>query len=271
MKLIKTGIVLLIFGASFAFFSTRSYPIQSVMALLMEKFHQHYDIIDIQGNKLVLIDEISELFFETNSQDKVILKNTDKIVEELVQFPLIKQVRVKRYSPSKVAIIITERSPLLFYYDANFNTVMVENDFDEFYDKRVPLESLIFVRGAYKKQKIQNFLKILQKYPSIYENLTEIEHFLGYRFNIVLNNKVQVLLPESDKRLPVELEYLTRIIHQRNILHKGISEIDLRDASKIYISARNRYQPPSNRVVLYKTPTEDAKYEQVINNAIAKI
>ena len=115
-------------------------------------------------------------------------------------------------------------------------------------------------------------MKMLQEFPLIYNNITEIENFFGYRFNIVLNNKIQILLPEKNAKNA--LSKLEKYIVKYNVLKTHIYRIDFRNKDKVFLASdakKTVYEPEKMKYIVYKTQTRNEKYHQIIQNAISKI
>ena len=253
---------------------TRAYTING-SALFNGFFNNVYkkiDYVEVAGNDLVTTDDIISTLYNIDAQDKFILKDKHQIVEGLQKIELIESVMLKYTLPSKLIITINERTPTMFYHTEYLNIQIVDSNFNEFFDDRVDVKHLIYIRGKYNKEQIRSLIKMLQEFPLIYNNLTEIENFFGYRFNIVLNNKIQILLPE--KNITDALLKLEQYILKFNVLKTNIYRIDFRNKDKIFFASdpkKTVYAPEKMKYIVYKTQTRNEKYRQIIQNAISKI
>lgn len=238
-------------------------------------FHGVYrkvDYVEITGNSAVSTDEITSVLYSLDDKDKFILKSKSEIVEELRKIEIISEVMLKYSLPSKLLITVKERTPVLFYHTEYLVPRIVDSNFEEFYDERVNLQNLVYIRGQYSREKIQSFIQLLQKFPYVYNNLTEIENFFDYRFNIVLNNKLYIMLPENN--VEVSLQRLQEYIVKYNLLRTNIYKVDMRNEDKVFFASNaeiTQYVPEQNRYVMYKVRTRSEKYRQIIENAISKI
>ena len=87
--------------------------------------------------------------------------------------------------------------------------------------------------GKFEVEDLLKFYTKIQRYETISQNLSDIYGFYGFKFNIVLNRKTLVLLPEAGQ---IEaLEMLARLINENGILNKNIKQLDLRVKGKIFI------------------------------------
>lgn len=272
MKIFKLLTVLLVIFSALIFFITRNYSINSIITSFFRNIYQKVDIIDIQGNETIPTQDIVNALYKVNSKDKMLLKNKKEIIESLKAFPLIDSVGIKYTLPSKLLITINERKPLFFYYTQNQMPTIVDTNFKEFSTQNISLKNLIFIRGKYQKEDIEKFLKFLYQYPLIYENITEIEMFFGYRFNIVLNNHLQVLLPE--KNVDKSLKMLIKFIRKYNVLNSNIYRIDFRNDQKIFFASskdHSKYKPDTDKFLVYKQQTQNAQYKEIIESAIKTV
>ena len=255
-------------------FVTRAYSINSspIFNGFFNNVYKKIDYVDVVGNDLVSTDDIISTLYNIDAQDRFILKDKHQIVDGLQKIELIESVMLKYTLPSKLIITIKERTPTMFYHTEYMNVQIIDANFNEFFDDRVDLEHLVYIRGKYNKETIQSLIKVLQEFPLIYNNLTEIEHFFGYRFNIVLNNKIQVFLPERNTK--DALLKLQQYILKYNVAKTNIYRIDFRNKDKVFFAsdAKNTvYEPEKMKYIVYKTQSRNEKYRQIIQNAISKI
>lgn len=228
--------------------------------------------MDIVGNNIVPTEDIVAALYNTNVRDEFILKSKRQIIESLRQNEMIEDIFLKITLPNKLVIVIKERESLLAYHAQYKKIKYVDINFHEFETKYLNPKDLIYLRGKYEKDRVEKFFKILQKYRAIYNNITEVENFADYRFNIVLNNKLQVLLPEYEPEKA--LETLHTYIVKYDILHTTVYRIDFRSQGKVYISfdkSVKKYTPEPIKIVLYKKPNEYEKYRKIIEDAMSKI
>ena len=173
MKVLKYSILAFVLFVVFLFFLTKSHILNSwSIGNLFHGVYRKVDYVEILGNKLVSTDEITSILYSLNNEDKFILKGKSEIVEELRKIEIINEVMLKYSLPSKLSIIVKERIPVLFYHTEYLEPRIIDSNFEEFYDERVDLQNLVYIRGQYSQEKIKNFIQLLQKFPYIYNNLT---------------------------------------------------------------------------------------------------
>lgn len=256
------------------FIATRSYDINhgNIFNLIFEKIYKKIDYVEILGNNLISTEDITAVLYNVNKKDKFILKNKEEIIEDLGKMELIHSVILKYSLPSKLVITVNERLPIMFFYAEDLKINIVDSNFEEFYDSRVNTQELVHWRGKFDKEKAKNIFDILMKFPLIYNNLTEVEDFFGYRFNIVLNNKIQVLLPA--KNIEDALSLLNSYIKKYNISRTNIYRIDFRDKKKVFFAVNadvKVYKPEKNKYFVYKAVNTDTTYRDIIESAMKKV
>jgi cell division septal protein FtsQ len=208
-----------------------------------------------------------------DKKDSFILKDKQAIINSLKNFGTIENVTLKYTLPTKLTITIKEREPIMFYHNSDGKVKIIDSNFNEFFDSHVKLEYLIYLRGKYRENAVRELLKTAAKFPLIYENLTEIENFFDYRFNIILNNRLEVSLPE--KNVERYFKILEGYTTKYNLLKTNIYRIDFRNPNKVFLASNKnveKYEPmPMQYVVYRENYIRDDKYRNIITNALAKI
>lgn len=274
-KLLTYSIAFSIFVALVTFLITRPYALNSnkIFNILFNNVHRKIDYVEIVGNNLVSTEDIVFCLYTMDKKDSFILKDKQAIINSLKNFGTIETVTLKYTLPTKLTITIKERDPIMFYHDSYGKVRIIDSNFHEFYDSHVKLEYLIYLRGKYREDAVVELLKSVAKFPLIYENLTEIENFFDYRFNIILNNRLEILLPE--KNLEQYFKILEGYTTKYNILKTNVYRIDFRNPNKVFIASNKnveKYEPTPMRYVVYRENyTRDDRYQSIIANALAKI
>lgn len=208
-------------------------------------------IVEIKGNNIVTKDEILATIYKNDvlTDDLILLNSTLKIKKSLLGHPLIKKVNIKRFLPNKMVIYIKEKEIVAKVYNIeqkNFEFVQ-DNGFSlPFYTSRIRLPLLI---GNFQPKDFADFYHKLvknRKSSILINNLSDVICIFGFRFDIVLNRKILVNLPEEDVNLALDL--LENLIQENHALEKNIKRIDLRIKGKIFIEyfekgETHRYTP----------------------------
>ena len=274
-KILTYSISFSIFIALAVFLITRPYVLNGnkVFNLFFNNVYRKIDYVEIVGNNLVSTEDIVFCLYTMDKKDSFILKDKKAIINSLKNFGTIETVTLKYTLPTKLTITIKEREPIMFYHDSYGNVKIIDSNFNEFYDSHVKLEYLIYLRGRYMESAVRELLKTAAKFPLIYENLTEIENFFDCRFNIILNNRLEVLLPE--KNVEQYFKILESYTTKYNLLKTNIYRIDFRNPNKVFLASNKnvlKYEPTPIQYVVYRENyIRDDKYRNIITNAFAKI
>lgn len=261
--------------AMITFFITRPYILNGgkVFNIFFNNVYRKIDYVEITGNQLISTEDVVFCLYTMDKKDAFILKDKQAIIDSLKNFNVIETVTLKYTLPTKLTITIKEREPVMFYHDSYGHVKIIDSNFNDFFDSHINLNYLVYLRGKYNRDSLKEFLKLTAKFPLIYENLTEIENFFDYRFNIVLNNRLQVMLPESSPE-----EYLRKLndyISKYNILKTNVYRIDFRNPNKVFIASNKnvvKYEPSAMQYVVYRENyIRDDKYRNMISSALGKI
>lgn len=260
LKIFYVGLFVSIIFAIF-YFDRISYHLPSRYKFFFEKVNDlifgKVQVIEITGNHLISKDEIMLSVYkdEVNPDDTVIINSEARIRQNLKKNPIIKTVNVKRFLPNKMVIYIEEKPAILKFYDdkkEKFVSIGEDGEVLDFYDPKLNIPLVV---GNFQMEDLLKFYNKLQKIESIYQNLSDIYSFYGFKFNIVLNRKTLILLPERDAHNA--LEVLETLIAENNIINKNIKQIDLRVKGKIFIKYFAKGEPnifkPNTQVVTFKS------------------
>ncbi len=274
-KLLFGSIIALVFIGIAIFFITRPYALNGnkIFNLFFNNVYRKIDYVEIVGNNLVSTDDIVFCLYTMDAKDKFILKDKQAIIDALKNFGTIETVTLKYTLPTKLTITIKEREPIMFYNDSSGRVRILDSNFKEFYDSHIKLEYLIYLRGKYRESAIKEILETASKFPLLYENITEIENFFDYRFNVVLNNRLAVYLPE--KNIVQHFEILNGYVTKYNILKSNIYRIDFRNPNKVFIASSKdvmKYEPTPMQYVVYRENyTRDDRYRNIVASALSKV
>ena len=253
---------------------TKTYSVENniIFEKLWDSIYKKITYVEIIGNEIVPTEDIVSLLYNVNIRDEFILKNKKQIIDCLKANQMIDDIMVKINFPTTLVIIIKERKPLLAYHTLQRDLKYVDVNFNEFETRYLNPNNLIYLRGKYNKEKVRHLITNIKQYQAIYDNLTEVENFAEYRFNIVLNNKLQVLLPEEN--FEDILSILNSYIIKYDILNKKITKIDFRSAGKVYIAySKNvtKYKPQPIKIIVYKKQSENQQYKDMLANVMTML
>jgi cell division protein FtsQ len=132
-----------------------------------------------------------------------------------------------------MVIYVKEKTLILRFYDETakkFLTISEDGEVIDYYNPNLKIPLII------RKFNMEDVLKAYQKiqeYPVVFGSTTDIISFFEYRFDIVLNRKILVNLPEEN--IGEALKILEGLIKENRILEKRIKQIDLRVKGKIFV------------------------------------
>jgi cell division protein FtsQ len=192
-------------------------------------------VIEIYGNNLISKDEVLTHIYRNDVMvdDLILINQSYKINKSLRNHTLISEVNIRRFLPNKMVIYIKEKNLVVKFYDKKkqrFLSVSEDGEILPFYDSSVKIPLLL---GEYNPYTFFIFYKKLASYNEIIRVTTDIIPFWGFRYDIVLNRKMKISLPEEN--VDEALEELKKLITKNKILEKDIKHLDLRVKGKIFV------------------------------------
>ncbi len=148
--------------------------------------------------------------------------------------PWVRSVAVQRQLPDTLYLRIVEKRPLALWKQEKGNPVMIDDE-GELIHAPVPLEyenlPLIVGEIAYKNAPL--IIKALQEVPEIQQRVTGLIWVGSRRWDLILDKKLQIQLPEIDFK--EALKKLENLQEKHKIFEKSIAKIDLRVQNKIIL------------------------------------
>jgi cell division protein FtsQ len=158
-----------------------------------------------------------------------------KIRDALSSIAWIKTVSVKRVFPDSLYIVIEERKPAAFLLEDKklqlidrSGYVITSKNIERFKD-------LLIISGDGAPDNVSALLSTIEGAPEVAVRLDQARFVSGRRWDLVLQNKVTVNLPEKDVALA--LQRLLKAHEQDDILDKKIKNIDVRQQDRLIIKA----------------------------------
>lgn len=165
--------------------------------------------------------------------DSIFKLSTTKLLNNLMNIGWIKHVSIHKILPNIIKIQVTERVPIaIYYHNKKYTLIDKEGHFIE--DVSVN-PNLLIVSGTDANLNIYKILQILDKYPSIKNELHSIIYVRQRRWDLILKNKITIKLPScNDNLMNKSLNILTKLLKQPNIQNSVVS-IDLRIPGNVII------------------------------------
>lgn len=155
--------------------------------------------------------------------------------QRIAKMSWVATVAVERLLPDTIFVHMTERQPLARWQHEG-RTVVIDLQGQELPDADLnQFAELPLVVGASAPSETKNLLDALKPYPAITEKLTAAVRVSERRWDLHLQSKVVVRLPETG--MPGALKTLSELITEKKILERDISAIDLRLPDRMIIES----------------------------------
>ncbi len=183
------------------------------------------DAITISGQKELTPVEILEAA-GISGRNSLLLLDAHEVREKLKAVPLIKDADVRKLYPNRLMIEIVERAPYgLWQKDGQVVIIAADGTaIDVMRDQR--FADLPFVVGEGANKRVSEFLKILEAAGELRSHVRAGVLVSERRWNLKLNNGVDVKLPETDPAAAAAS--LARLQREGRIIEKDIVAIDMR-------------------------------------------
>jgi cell division protein FtsQ len=181
--------------------------------------------VDVSGVKELTKDEVLTASGMGPSGSLLFL-NVDQVRKNVKSLPLVAEATVRKLYPDRVNIQVVEREPFaLWQKDGVVHVISVDGTIiDELRDKRYLKLPHVVGENAYKY--VRDYVALLDQLPEFSSEIRAGVLVSERRWNLKLNNGVEVKLPEKQ---PVEaLRQLFKLNKEARVLSKDIISVDLR-------------------------------------------
>ena len=219
IKIINIVSFSLIFISLIAIFVLLKFP-----SLLNNSF-QIKNVI-IEGSEKSNISEIENNV--TEFKGNLIGLNFNSIRETVESSEWVKRASIKKVLPSTLKINVTENDPYAIYFQEGKSflidldgSIITEINLNNYED------DLLFVRGENSPELLEQLIRDISiAFPNLTQTLEEVEFIEKRRWNLKLNNKLLVKLP--DENIQQSLKNLKQLFEEQEVMESNIIEIDLR-------------------------------------------
>ncbi len=187
---------------------------------------------DVRGHNKLRREEILSAAGITRYTSLVLL-DADRAREKLKSNPWIAEAVIRKLYPNRIEIEVTEREAFALW-QRNGKLAVVSHDgtvLEEVRDLRADKLPLIVGEGAAKHA--AEFLAVLDRFPAIKSEIYGVVFVAERRWNLRLNNGIDVRLPEGDPE--AALTALVKLNREQNILARDIAMIDLRIPGQVIV------------------------------------
>ena len=164
----------------------------------------------------------------TEFKGNLIGLNFNSIKEIVESSEWVKRASIKKVLPSTLKINVTENDPYAIYFqegksflidlDGSIITEINLNNYDD---------DFLFVRGENSPELLEQLIRDISiAFPNLTQTLKEVEFIENRRWNLKLNNKLLVKLP--DENIQQSLKNLKQLFEEQEVMESNIIEIDLR-------------------------------------------
>ena len=219
IKIINIVSFSLIFISLIAIFIFLNFP-----SLLNNSF-QIKNVI-IEGSEKSNISEIENNV--TEFKGNLIGLNFNSIKEIVESSEWVKRASIKKVLPSTLKINVIENDPYAIYFQEGKSflidldgSIITEINLNNYED------DLLFVRGENSPELLEQLIRDISiTFPNLTQTLEEVEFIEKRRWNLKLNNKLLVKLP--DENIQQSLKNLKQLFEEQEVMESNIIEIDLR-------------------------------------------
>ena len=164
----------------------------------------------------------------TKFKGNLIGLNFNSIKEIVESSEWVKRASIKKVLPSTLKINVTENDPYAIYFQEGKSflidldgSIITEINLNNYED------DLLFVRGENSPELLEQLIRDISiAFPNLTQTLEEVEFIEKRRWNLKLNNKLLVKLP--DENIQQSLKNLKQLFEEQEVMESNIIEIDLR-------------------------------------------
>ena len=180
----------------------------------------------IEGSENSNISEIENNV--TEFKGNLIGLSFNSIKEIVESSEWVKRASIKKVLPSTLKINVTENDPYAIYFQEGKSflidldgSIITEINLNNYED------DLLFVRGENSPELLEQLIRDISiAFPNLTQTLEEVEFIEKRRWNLKLNNKLLVKLP--DENIQQSLKNLKQLFEEQEVMESNIIEIDLR-------------------------------------------
>jgi cell division protein FtsQ len=150
--------------------------------------------------------------------------------DALIELPWVADATVTKRFPDRLSISITERAAFAIWQDGDgLHLVDREGKVLGDYDGRPGILPLVVGQGA--GDSAAEIVAMVSRYPQISSRVRAYQRVGSRRWDLQLENGIQVLLPEN--RPEIGLARLVRLDEEKDIFNRAVERIDLRAGDRV--------------------------------------
>jgi cell division protein FtsQ len=187
--------------------------------------------ISLSGEKEMSREDILDAIGVT-SRTSLLFLDADAARARLLAIPRIGDAAVLKLYPDRLQITITERQAFaLWQKDGRVSVIAQDGTVLEPFSGRYAGLPLVVGKGAERRAK--DFLSLVDQYPDIRDAVRASIMVAQRRWNLRLNNGIDVELPESN--VETALARLVALDKDKKLLSRDVASIDLRIPDRVTV------------------------------------
>lgn len=167
----------------------------------------------------------------------ILTVDLDAVRERLRDLPWVRRASVRRLLPATILVELEEYEPAAIWR-SDRGPRLIDRDGEIIpVDDLAPWRHLPVVAGAKAPQRLGSLLSLLAHEPEIARRFTSAALIGGRRWNLLLDDRLEVRLPEHDPERALRL--LVREHARSRLLDRAVEAIDLRADSWLVLRPLN--------------------------------
>ena len=156
--------------------------------------------------------------------------NLKKNLKNLLNINELESAKIVKKKNGIIEVLISEKEPFLFWLKKD-KKIVIDKNGEVLNFKNANFTNLKLLSGENANKNINSFYKIIQKYPELENKIVKFDFIENYRWNIILNDKVKIMLPR--RNFEKSLEILVKILKRDELNNKGYEYFDMRINNRI--------------------------------------
>jgi cell division protein FtsQ len=188
--------------------------------------------VRVQGRGETAIADILTAV-QANRGDPILGIDLDMVRERLEDLPWIVKAGVERQFPDQLVVTVTEAEPMALW-QRNQKLYLVSRDGDVIETAKIgKYSNLLIVVGEDAPKRAQALFDILAQTPELRPHVTAAVLVGKRRWNIRMDNDVDVKLPEEGAA--VAWKRFADLNRQNDLLSKDITVVDMRQSDRVVV------------------------------------
>ena len=187
--------------------------------------------IEISGINKIDKDDIIKII-NSNNNVNIFSVNSKKIYREIKKSAWIKKASIEIIYPNTVKISLIEKKPIAIWQNRYGNSLITRSG-DVIFEKNLEefKSYLPIIIGQNAHKNVHSILNIIGRDKDFFENIWSLTFVNERRWDLHFNQGLTIKLPS--KNVKKAWEKVVYLDQKFNVLSLGLTEIDLRNPSKI--------------------------------------